>query len=117
MSKKVIPLRNSEEYANYQEYITLGDYSYLFSFHYLQNGQWRFDVIADGDVGDVPTTTLNDTDYVFLGLMLEGGVDIVSMYQVSDTFGQLFFVGDEVTLNNAGDSNYLVWVSPDDLVS
>lgn len=117
MSKKVIPLLGTATYAHYQEYITLGDYSYVFSFAYQQNGQWALDVIADGDVGDIPTTTINDTDYVFMGIMLEGGCDIVEMYQVTDTFGQLFFVGDEATLDNLGSDNKLVWYSPDDAIS
>ena len=38
----------------------------------------------------------------------------MACYNVRDTFGQLFFVGEEATLDNLGKDNKLVWVSPDE---
>lgn len=113
---KIIPLAGTETYANYSQYVTLGDYSFELDIHYQQSGQWRMNIIADGDVGDIPTTTVDDIDYVAIGVMLEGGVDIVSMYNITNTFGQLFFVGDEATLDNLGEDNKLVWFATDEAV-
>lgn len=115
--KKIIPLSGGILNANYSQYVTLGDFSLQLVFAYQQNGQWVMDVIADGDVGEVPVTTLNDIDYIALGVMLEGGLDLVEAYNISKTFGQLYFVGEEATLNNLGKENNLVWYSSDDAVS
>ena len=49
--------------------------------------------------------------------MLEGGLDLVETYNISKTFGQLYFVGEEATLNNLGKENNLVWYSADDAVN
>ncbi|CAH9012742.1 conserved hypothetical protein [Vibrio phage 191E37-1] len=115
--KKVIPLIGGESNANYSQLIDLGEYSYQIVVHYQQNGQWSLDLIADGDVGDIPTTTVNSDNYVAMGCMLEGGADLVAMYGITKLFGQLFFVGDEATLDNLGAANKLVWYSPDDAVT
>lgn len=115
--KKTIPLSGGISNANYSQYVTLGDFSLQLVLAYQQNGQWVMDIIADGDVGEVPVTTLNDIDYIALGVMLEGGLDLVEAYNISKTFGQLYFVGEEATLNNLGKENNLVWYSSDDAVS
>lgn len=114
---KIIPLVGGETNANYSQLVDLGDYSFELVLHYQQNGQWSLDVIADGDVGDVPTTTLNDKEYVAMGAMLEGGADIVAEHNIKDTFGQLFMFGDEATLDNLGSENKLVWFAPDEALS
>lgn len=112
-----IPLVGGESNANYSQLVDLGEYSYQIEIHYQQNGQWSMDIIADGDVGEIPITTVNDKNYVAMGVMLEGGVDIIGMYEIRKTFGQLFFVGDEANLDNLGSSNSLVWYSPDEAVT
>jgi len=114
--KQVIPLSGGIANSSYSQYVSLGDFSLQLNINYQQNGQWYMDIVADGDVGEVPVTTIDDLDYIALGVMLESGVDIVGMYGISKTFGQLFFVGDEATLNNLGSDNSLVWYSSDDAV-
>lgn len=114
--KKIIPLVGGEENANYSLLVDLGDYSYEFILHYQQNGQWSIDVVADGDVGDVPTVTVNSKKYIAMGAMLEGGSDIVSEHMISSNFGQLFFFGEDATLDNLGSENKLVWYSPDEVI-
>lgn len=42
------------------------------------------------------------------GAMLEPGLDIIYLYNAG--IGKLIFVGDEVTLDNLGSDNHLVWV-------
>ena len=117
MSTKTIPLQGTATFANYSQSIDLGDYSYEIELHYQQNGQWSMDIIADGDVGDIPIETVNGQNYVAMGVMLEGGADLVEMYNITETFGQLFFVGEDATLDNLGQDNKLVWYSPDSAVS
>jgi hypothetical protein len=109
----IIPLSGTKQYAQYSQYVSLGDYSYELRFSYQQNGQWLMYIIADGDVGDIPTYTADEVTYV-AEVMLEGGVDLMACYNVRDTFGQLFFVGEEATLDNLGSDNKLVWVSPNE---
>ena len=114
--RKVIPLVGGESNANYSQLIDLGDYSYQVILHYQQSGQWSLDLIADGDVGEIPTTTVDEDNYVAMGIMLEGGADLVASYGIRKLFGQLFFVGEEATLDNLGSANQLLWFSPDDAV-
>lgn len=109
----IIPLSGTKQYAQYSQYVSLGEYSYELKFSYQQSGQWLLYIIADGDVGDIPTYTVDEITYV-AEVMLEGGDDLMDCYNVRDTFGQLFFVGTEATLDNLGKDNKLVWVSPDE---
>lgn len=113
---KVIPLSGTKKFAHYTQYVSLGEYSFELAIDYQQNGQWLMYVISDGDVGDIPTTTVNDVDYV-AEVMLEGGVDLVAPYQITKTFGQLFFVGPDATLENLGSANKLVWFSPNEALT
>lgn len=115
--KKIIPLVGGESNANYSLLVDLGDYSYEFILHYQQNGQWSLDVVADGDVGDISTITIDNKKYLVMGAMLEGGSDIISEHMISGDFGQLFFFGEDATLDNLGSDNKLVWYSPDEAVS
>ena len=114
---QVIPLVGGDVNANQSLSVTLGDFSVELEFHYQQSGQWMMHVIADGDVGEVPTTTINGVQYIAPGAMLEGGVDILQSWDIAKTFGQMFFVGDEATLSNLGADNKLVWYSPDEALS
>lgn len=113
---KIIPLSGTSQFAQYSQYVSLGEYSFELVFSYQQNGQWLMHIIADGDVGDIPTNNMNEIDYV-AEVMLEGGLDLVEPYQISSTFGQLFFVGEEANLDNLGKDNQLVWLSPDEALS
>lgn len=44
------------------------------------------------------------------GVMLEPGSDVIKSYQAG--IGQLVFTGKDVTLNNLGIDNFLVWIPP-----
>jgi hypothetical protein len=113
---KTIPLNGTSQFANYSQYVSLGDYSFELLVSYQQNGQWLMHIIADGDVGDIPTTTVDGIDYV-AEVMLDGGVDLIEAYQITKTFGQLFFVGEEATLDNLGSANSLVWFAPNEAIT
>lgn len=49
----------------------------------------------------------NDVPLVY-GAMLEPGSDVVDFYVAG--IGRLIFVGDEVTLDNLGSDNHLLWL-------
>lgn len=51
---------------------------------------------------------------VFDGVMLLVGDDLISTYNISTTFGKLYFTGEPATIDNLGVANQLVWVSPDE---
>jgi hypothetical protein len=110
----VIPLSGGESNANQLITVQLGDYLVDIELHYQQSGQWLAYVLPNGDAGDIPTYTVNGTEYLFAGVMLEPGCDIIKSYAVTKTFGQLFVFGDEPTLENLGENNKLVWYSPDE---
>lgn len=44
------------------------------------------------------------------GVMLEPGSDLIQSYQAG--IGQLVFTGKDVTLDNLGVDNFLVWIPP-----
>lgn len=46
------------------------------------------------------------------GAMLEPGADIIQHYNAG--IGRLFFIGDDVTLDNLGINNSLVWATEDE---
>lgn len=112
----VIPLSGGETNANYSFTVQLGDYYLKFELHYQQSGQWLMYILPVGDT-ELPTFEINDTDYICAPVMLEGGCDIIEEYDLTDTLGQLFIVGDEPTLDNLGSSNQLVWYSADEALS
>ena len=114
---KVIPLSGGEENANQLITVQLGDYLVDIELHYQQSGQWLAYILPNGDAGDLSTYTVNDVEYLFAGVMLEPGCDIIKAYGVTDTFGQLFVFGDEPTLDNLGTNNKLVWYSADEALT
>ncbi|MHA6160966.1 phage baseplate plug family protein [Pseudomonas sichuanensis] len=62
---------------------------------------------------DVPSWSMNlvrDGSPIASGAMLEPGCDVIQSYRL--TIGQLVFTGAEVTLDNLGIENFLVWVPP-----
>lgn len=116
----IIPLVGGESNAQFSQSATLNGYSIVFEFHYQQSGQWLLHVIADGDVGDIPTYNFDsrpDDDFIAAGLMLEPGCDIIESYQITELFGQLFIVGDATTLDNLGADNSLVYYPPEEALS
>ena len=116
MSQEVIALESGEDNANQSITVQLGDYYVKLEFHYQQNGQWLMHILPDGDT-ELNTFTVNDVEYIVTCIMLEPGCDLLSNYNLTDTLGQMFLVGDEPTLDNLGVSNYLVWYSSDSAVS
>jgi len=62
---------------------------------------------------EVPLWTLDiyrDGAPVALGMALVAGSVITEGYNLPDDIGRLYFVGAEVTLDNLGKDNHLVWL-------
>lgn len=116
MSKYIIPLDGGEANANQTLSVQLDDFYVELELHYQQNGQWLMYIKPDGDT-TLPTYTVNETEYICPGVMLEPGCDIISAYNLTDTFGQMFIVGTEPDLDNLGTDNQLVWYSSDEAMS
>lgn len=114
---EVIKLVGGESNAHYSLFVNLGEYSYEFTLDYVQAGQWMLAILPDGDTGELPLVNIDGTDYVIGKTAIEPGGDIVRPYQITDTFGQLFLVGEEPTLDNLGTDNTLVWVPPEEVRS
>lgn len=64
---------------------------------YLGAPAWSMNLVRDGSP-------------IVSGAMLEPGCDVIQGYRT--TIGQLVFTGAEVTLDNLGIENFLVWVPP-----
>ncbi len=73
-------------------------------------------ILPNGET-ELPTYTVNDTEYICACVMLEPGCDIIESYKLTDTLGQIFLSGDDPTLDNLGTDNTLVWFSSDSTVS
>lgn len=94
-----IPLSNGSANAHQQFSLQLGDNYLSFEVNYIS-------------YTDTPAWTLNikrDATPLVMGAMLVPGADIINSYRVG--IGRFVFVGDEVTLDNLGIDNHLVWVS------
>ena len=94
-----IPLSNGSVNAHQRFGIQLGENYLDFEIDYLS-------------YLDVPAWTMNilrDGTYLVTGAMLVPGADVIANYRAD--IGRLVFVGDEVTLDNLGTDNHLVWVS------
>lgn len=63
---------------------------------YLDQPAWTMNILRDGT-------------YLVTGAMLVPGADVTANYRAG--IGRFVFVGDEVTLDNLGVDNHLVWVS------
>jgi len=62
---------------------------------------------------DAPAWSMNllrDGSRIVSGAMLEPGSDIIQSYRTG--IGQLVFTGRNVTMDNLGIDNFLVWVPP-----
>lgn len=93
-----IPLKNGAANAHQRFSVQLGDNLIDFEIDYnsyLDSPSWSLNLYRDGT-------------RLIAGAMLEPGADIIGPYQVG--IGRLVFVGEEVTLDNLGVANQLVWV-------
>jgi len=93
-----IPLSNGSANAHQQFSLQLGDNYLSFEVNYIS-------------YTDTPAWTLNikrDATPLVMGAMLVPGADIINSCRAG--IGRFVFVGDEVTLDNLGVSNHLVWV-------
>lgn len=94
-----IPLSNGSANAHQRFGVTLGDNYLNFEIDYLSyldTPGWSMNILRDGT-------------YLVSGAMLVPGADVISAYRAG--IGRLVFVGEEVTLNNLGIDNHLVWVT------
>jgi len=94
-----IPLSNGAANAHQKFTVQLGDNYIDFEVNYIS-------------YTDTPAWSLNlyrDGTPLVLGDMLVPGADILTGYRAN--VGRLVFIGDEVTLDNLGVNNHLVWVS------
>lgn len=95
-----VPLRGGAANAHQEFTMLLGDNTLDFTLNYVtQYNAWSLDISRD-DVSLVR------------GAMLEPSSDIIKTYNAQ--IGKLVFVGEEVTLDNLGTANHLVWVSDDE---
>jgi hypothetical protein len=93
-----IPLTNGSANAHQKFSVQLGTNYLDFEINfisYLDAPAWTMNVKRDG----FP---------LVLGAMLVPGADVISTYRAG--IGRLVFVGDDVTLDNLGINNHLVWV-------
>lgn len=93
-----IPLSNGSANAHQKFSLQLGDNYLDFEVNYLSytdTPAWTMDVLRDGTP-------------LVMGAMLVPGADVTSGYRAD--IGRFVFVGDEVTLDNLGVNNHLVWV-------
>ena len=93
-----IPLLNGAGNAHQSFDVQLGDNLLSFTINYITEygPAWSVDISRDG------------VDIVS-GAMLEPNAIITDNYNAN--IGRLIFVGDDVTLDNLGANNALVWLS------
>lgn len=99
-----IPLRAGAANAHQRFTVQLGENAIDFALDfisYLDNPGWTMTLSRDGS----PLVS---------GAMLEPGCDVISSYRAG--IGQLVFIGAEVTLDNLGIDNSLVWIAPEVVV-
>ncbi len=95
---KDIPLSHGAENAHQEFSLQLGDNYLDFRINYVSytdTPAWSMDILRDGTP-------------LVLGAMLVPGADVTASYRAN--IGRFVFVGDEVTLDNLGVNNNLVWV-------
>lgn len=96
-----IPLRAGSANAHQRLTVQLGENAIDFRLDfisYLDYPAWTMSLFRDGSP-------------LVQGAMLEPGCDVISSYRAG--IGQLVFVGAEVTLDNLGVDNSLVWIAPE----
>ena len=98
---QTIPLSAGAANAHQRFSVQLGDnlisFEIDYAASYLDAPAWSMNILRDGS-------------RVATGVMLEPGSDVIATYRTG--IGQLVFVGADVTLDNLGIANFLVWVPP-----
>lgn len=97
---QTIPLAAGVDNAHQRFSVQLGDNLVAFQIDfisYLDAPAWSMNLIRGG-------VTLAS------GVMLEPGSDVIQSYQAG--IGQLVFTGKDVTLDNLGIDNFLIWIPP-----
>lgn len=99
----IVPLVGGASNAHQSFNIQLGDNFLQFTLNYitLAGPAWSLDVYREGVL-------------LMAGAMLEPGAIVTQNYNVD--FGTLVFKGDDVTLDNLGANNKLIWLSPDESI-
>ncbi|WP_106804533.1 hypothetical protein [Pseudomonas sp. S5D5] len=95
-----IPLRGGAANAHPRFSVQLGDNLIDFELDfisYLDAPAWSMNLLRDGT-------------RIVAGAMLEPGSDIIQSYRTG--IGQMVFTGKDVTLDNLGIDNFLVWIPP-----
>lgn len=95
-----IPLAAGVDNAHQRFSVQLGDNLIAFQvdfISYLDAPAWSMNLIRGGVM-------------LASGVMLEPGSDVIQSYQAG--IGQLVFTGKDVTLDNLGVDNFLVWIPP-----
>ena len=96
----VIPLRSGAANAHQRFSVQLGDNLIDFEvdfISYLDSPGWSMNLVRDGT-------------RIVSGVMLEPGSDVIESYRTG--IGQMVFTGSDVTLDNLGVDNNLVWIPP-----
>lgn len=94
-----IPLSNGSANAHQEFSLQLGGNYLDFEINYVSytdTPAWTMNILRDGTP-------------LVMGAMLVPGADVVNGYRAD--IGRFVFTGDEVTLDNLGVNNHLVWVS------
>lgn len=94
-----IPLSNGSANAHQEFSLQLGDNYLDFEINYISytdTPAWTMNILRDGTP-------------LVMGAMLVPGADAINGYRAG--IGRFVFTGDEVTLDNLGVNNHLVWVS------
>jgi hypothetical protein len=100
--RQVIPLSGGSVNSDVTFRVQLGDNLVEFRQNYRTvTGVWSL----GANIEDIT---------LFEGVILLPGSDLVSHWNIGDTFGQLVMVGDTPTIDNLGSANSLVWLSPDE---
>ena len=101
MAIEGVPLQGGIDNINYKFNIQLGDNFLQFTVNYVEfaGPSWSVDIKRKG-------VTLID------GAMLEPNAIITDDYNAD--IGSLVFIGEDVTLDNLGVDNKLIWISNDE---
>lgn len=96
-----LPLRSGASNAHQVFSIQLGDNFLEFTLNYITvfGPAWSVDIRREGEL-------------LVAGAMLEPGAILTESYNAG--IGKLYFEGEDVTLDNIGKDNRLVWVSDDE---
>ncbi|MGL4545205.1 MAG: phage baseplate plug family protein [Plesiomonas sp.] len=94
-----LPIKGGAENAHQQFSFQLGDNFLDFTLDYVtytDTPSWSMNIYRDGTP-------------LVMGAMLVPGCDVIEGYRAG--IGRLVFVGSDVTLDNLGVDNHLVWVA------